>query len=129
MNSPVSSIASATATTNSAGNAAATTKAPNAASCNGASDVVRGVSLGGWLIVESWMLSHNAGSLFGKSGAFASLSVKDQWHADEYAQQNAEARKAMINHWDTFYTQSDISALPSYGINTYVSQFHPPYTI
>jgi glucan 1,3-beta-glucosidase len=66
---------------------------------------LRGVNLGGWLVLEKWM----DGDAF--SGAFA--SAKDQYTFDS----RPGAAEALKKHWDTYLTEADIQTLAKTGIN------------
>lgn len=66
---------------------------------------LRGVNLGGWLVLEKWMNSDAF------SGAFS--NAVDQYTFDSIA----GASDALKAHWDTFFTQSDIQKIASTGIN------------
>lgn len=66
---------------------------------------LRGVNLGGWLVLESWMDD----TLF--SGRFA--DAVDQWTFDSIS----GAEDALEHHWSTFLTESDIKDIAATGIN------------
>jgi glucan 1,3-beta-glucosidase len=66
---------------------------------------LRGVNLGGWLVLEKWM----NGELF--SGSFS--AANDQYNFDAMP----GASDALKKHWDTFFTESDIQAIGATGIN------------
>lgn len=66
---------------------------------------LRGVNLGGWLVLEKWMTE----DLF--SGDFS--SAKDQYTFDSIP----NSLSALENHWSTFFTESDISKLAAAGFN------------
>ncbi|KAL3425867.1 putative exo-beta-1,3-glucanase [Phlyctema vagabunda] len=66
---------------------------------------LRGVNLGGWLILEKWMGSDAF------NGDFSGAS--DQWSFDSIA--GAEA--ALQAHWSTYFTEDDIKAIAATGIN------------
>jgi len=74
-------------------------------------DKVRGVNLGGWLVLEPWITP----SIFDKTG--------DERIVDEYTfgQYQLEDRNTAIatlkNHWDTWITESDIEAIALAGLN------------
>ncbi|TVY39426.1 Glucan 1,3-beta-glucosidase [Lachnellula subtilissima] len=64
---------------------------------------LRGVNLGGWLVLEEWM---NA-DLF-----------QDTLAIDEYSfSSTSNASEALAEHWATFITQDDIASLVGTGIN------------
>ncbi|KAK3672851.1 hypothetical protein LTR78_007204 [Recurvomyces mirabilis] len=67
-------------------------------------ETFRGVNLGGWLILEKWMVP----------GVFNNTGAIDQWTFDSTAY-NAEAR--LQDHWSTYITQQDFVQMASWGIN------------
>ena len=66
---------------------------------------LRGVNLGGWLILEKWM---NPDTF---QGDFK--DKKDQLDFD----QTPGAKEALKKHWDSFFTESDIQEIAQTGIN------------
>ncbi|KAI9746475.1 MAG: hypothetical protein M1818_000188 [Claussenomyces sp. TS43310] len=66
---------------------------------------LRGVNLGGWLVLESWM----NGDLFTDSFA----SATDQWSFDSIS----GAKAALETHWSTFFTEDDVKTIAATGIN------------
>lgn len=70
---------------------------------------LRGVNLGGWLVLEPFLTSE----LFNGTNAI------DQWGFDS----QAGSEKALRQHWDTYCTEDDIKKLASYGINACVATF------
>lgn len=67
-------------------------------------DIIRGVNLGGWLVLEKWMTP----SLFAGTDA-----------VDEYTfMQTAGARAKIKHHRRTFITEADFAWLASHNINT-----------
>ncbi|KAL5494766.1 hypothetical protein ACEPAI_228 [Sanghuangporus weigelae] len=69
---------------------------------------VRGVSLGGWLILHPWITP----SLFNNLNS----SVVDEWTFCEF-QNTSVARAALENHWDTFYSEEDFANIAKAGLN------------
>lgn len=67
------------------------------------SEAVRGVNLGGWFVLESWMTP----------GLFAGLNAADE---TEYMQQKENALEAIEEHWDTFITEDDFIWLSDHGV-------------
>lgn len=89
-------------------------------------DVIRGVNIGGWLILESYMNYDVMGD------------AADQWTFD----QTDGAEAALQSHWSSYFQESDIEAIAGFGLNTYVwpvhividilltcSQCPPPYRV
>lgn len=66
---------------------------------------LRGVNLGGWLVLEKWMTE----DLF--TGAFSSAA--DQYSFDSLP----GSLSALEKHWSTFFTAEDISTIAATGIN------------
>jgi glucan 1,3-beta-glucosidase len=66
---------------------------------------LRGVNLGGWLLLEKWM----------KPSLFAGLAATDEttWSAEL----GAEAPARLRAHWDSFITRADFAWLAARGIN------------
>ncbi|OCL08758.1 glycoside hydrolase family 5 protein [Glonium stellatum] len=64
---------------------------------------LRGVNIGGWLVLEKWLVP----DLFDGTDAI------DQWTFD----QSPNALQKLRNHWQTFFTEDDVIKLASYGIN------------
>ncbi|KAK5137094.1 hypothetical protein LTR08_001103 [Meristemomyces frigidus] len=65
--------------------------------------VIRGVNIGGWLVLEEWM----------NSDMFQGSSATDQvtFDATSGAQAKLEA------HWDSYFTEADVEKIASWGIN------------
>ncbi|KAF2145983.1 glycoside hydrolase family 5 protein [Aplosporella prunicola CBS 121167] len=76
---------------------------PTSTSGEVASPYLRGVNLGGWLVLESYLTPE----LFEDDG------VVDQWTFDE----QPGSFDKLKTHWDTYCTEADIKKLASYGIN------------
>ncbi|KAK4550580.1 hypothetical protein LTR36_000159 [Oleoguttula mirabilis] len=65
--------------------------------------MLRGVNIGGWLVLEKWMLS----SLFAGTNA-----------TDEYSFDSTAGAKAKLQaHWDTWFNETDVATIASWGIN------------
>ncbi|KAK0189581.1 exo-beta-1,3-glucanase [Armillaria mellea] len=72
-------------------------------------DEVRGVNLGGWLVLEPWITP----SLFENTGI---STIVDEWTFCEYQDTNT-ARKALKKHWNTWITESDFIDIAAAGLN------------
>ncbi|KAI5117542.1 hypothetical protein M0805_004371 [Coniferiporia weirii] len=70
---------------------------------------VRGVNLGGWLILEPWIVP----SLFEDTN---NTNIIDEWTFCQL-QNRSVAEAALQNHWDTFYSESDFKAMAEAGLN------------
>ncbi|KAI9812229.1 MAG: exo-1,3-beta-glucanase [Phylliscum demangeonii] len=66
--------------------------------------LLRGVNVGGWLLLEKWMSPE----------LFAGTNATDQWTFDG----TAGAAAKLQAHWDTWFTQADVRWLRGVGINT-----------
>ncbi|RDB29660.1 Glucan 1,3-beta-glucosidase [Hypsizygus marmoreus] len=73
------------------------------------SQKVRGVNLGGWLVLEPWITP----SLFDNTG--------DSRIIDEYTfgqfQDRTKAANTLKSHWDTWITEADFRAIAAAGLN------------
>jgi glucan 1,3-beta-glucosidase len=72
------------------------------------SQKVRGVNLGGWLVLEPWITP----SLFEKAGN----GVIDEWTFGQYQSKSA-AQSALQQHWDTWITEQDFADIAAAGLN------------
>ena len=72
---------------------------------NALTNKIKGVNLGGWLILENWMTP----SLFGVAGLPGKgdeRSVMDEWSFCEILGKE-QCEEVLQNHWETFYTEDD----------------------
>jgi glucan 1,3-beta-glucosidase len=67
-------------------------------------DVLRGVNLGGWLVLEKWM----------NGDVFAGTDATDQYSFDSSCE---GAQSKLEQHWSTYFTESDVEGLAANGIN------------
>ncbi|TDL20938.1 exo-beta-1,3-glucanase [Rickenella mellea] len=70
---------------------------------------VRGVNLGGWLVLEPWITP----SLFDNTG---NTAIIDEWTFCQF-QPRPVAQSMLQNHWSTFYTEADFAAIAAAGLN------------
>ncbi|KAF8337443.1 glycoside hydrolase family 5 protein [Cantharellus anzutake] len=70
---------------------------------------VRGVNLGGWLVLEPFVTP----SLFDATG---NPAIIDEWTFSAY-QSYATAQSALVRHWETFITEADFAAIAGAGLN------------
>ncbi|KAJ7361425.1 glycoside hydrolase family 5 protein [Mycena albidolilacea] len=70
---------------------------------------VRGVNLGGWLVLEPWITP----SLFDNTG---NANIVDEWTFGSL-QSKATATAALTTHWNTWITESDFAAIAAAGLN------------
>ncbi|KAG0700651.1 glycoside hydrolase family 5 protein [Suillus ampliporus] len=76
---------------------------------NYGSEKVRGVNLGGWLVLEPWITP----SIFENTG---NDDIVDEWTFGEY--QDYDTAKAVLqNHWNSWITESDFQAIAAAGLN------------
>ena len=67
---------------------------------------VRGVNLGGWLVLERWM----------KESLFASVNGKDETCFCVQLGRE-EASRRLREHWDTWITEADFAWIADHGFN------------
>ncbi|PPR01922.1 hypothetical protein CVT24_001261 [Panaeolus cyanescens] len=70
---------------------------------------VRGVNLGGWLVLESWITP----SLFDATNDWR---IVDEWTFCQY-QSKSVATQALRNHWGSWITEKDFVAIKQAGLN------------
>ena len=73
----------------------------------GTSTKVRGVNIGGWLVLEPWITP----SMFDNTG---NPNIIDEWTFCQL-QSRSTAQAALQNHWNTFYTEADFAAIAAAG--------------
>ena len=78
---------------------------------NYGTDKVRGVNLGGWLVLEPWIKP----SLF-QQFVQPPRPVKDEWTLT-LVLGKAEAQRQLSEHWDSWITESDFAELAAMEIN------------
>jgi len=72
-------------------------------------DKVRGVNLGGWLVLEPWITP----SIFDNTG---NADIVDEWTFGSL-QSKSTATSVLTNHWNTWITESDFEAIAAAGLN------------
>ncbi|KAI0800625.1 exo-beta-1,3-glucanase [Fomes fomentarius] len=70
---------------------------------------VRGVNLGGWLVLEPWITP----SLFDNTG---NDNIVDEWTFGQY-QNVRSAQSTLKQHWDTWITEQDFVDIAAAGLN------------
>ncbi|KAJ1930077.1 hypothetical protein IWQ60_000620 [Tieghemiomyces parasiticus] len=80
---------------------------------NYATDKIRGVNLGGWLVLEPWITPSMFTQFDGKPAS--EQGVDEYTFCQKLGPE--EARRQLTQHWDTWVTEDDIRTLASYGIN------------
>ncbi|KAJ7269416.1 exo-beta-1,3-glucanase [Mycena haematopus] len=73
------------------------------------SQKVRGVNLGGWLVLEPWITPF----LFSNTG---NINIVDEWTFGSL-QSKSTATAALTTHWNTWITESDFAAIAAAGLN------------
>ncbi|EKM61608.1 glycoside hydrolase family 5 protein [Phanerochaete carnosa HHB-10118-sp] len=73
------------------------------------SEKVRGVNLGGWLVLEPWITP----SIFDNTG---NPNIVDEWTFCQMQDRNT-AMSVLTNHWNTWITESDFAAIAAAGLN------------
>ena len=66
---------------------------------------IKGVNLGGWFVLESWI----------KPSLFENIDSRDE---TGFCTLNPHAKQDLIKHWETFITKEDFIYLKSIGINS-----------
>ncbi|KAK2461435.1 hypothetical protein APHAL10511_005898 [Amanita phalloides] len=74
------------------------------------SQKIRGVNLGGWLVLEPWITP----SIFDNTG---DSRIVDEWTFGLYSQNRETAINTLTNHWNTWITESDFAAIAAAGLN------------
>ncbi|KAL7412182.1 glycoside hydrolase superfamily [Mrakia frigida] len=75
-------------------------------------DKIRGVNLGGWLILENWMTS----ALFGVS-PLDEQAVPDEWtYCNVLGKEECATR--LEEHWSTYIVEEDFKLIQAAGLNT-----------
>ncbi|MCJ1299899.1 exo-1,3-beta-glucanase, partial [Hypocenomyce scalaris] len=91
-----------------AGAAIATPITKRSPGFNFGSEIVRGVNIGGWLVLEPWITP----SIFQNQTGF---SVVDEWTLCELVPDAASILQA---HWDSWVTLADFQKISAAGFNT-----------
>ncbi|KAG6910487.1 hypothetical protein DXG01_009906 [Tephrocybe rancida] len=76
---------------------------------NYGSQKVRGVNLGGWLVLEPWITP----SLFDNTG---DSRIVDEFTFGQF-QDHGKALGVLQNHWNTWITEADFQAIAAAGLN------------
>ncbi|WVQ99629.1 hypothetical protein IAU59_006767 [Kwoniella sp. CBS 9459] len=75
-------------------------------------DKVRGVNLGGWLILENWMMP----------SFFEEDAVRDHYITDEWTYCSVLGKDGCLTrlekHWDSYITEDDFKRFANYSLNT-----------
>ncbi|KZT00591.1 glycoside hydrolase family 5 protein [Laetiporus sulphureus 93-53] len=80
-------------------------------------DKIYGVNIGGWLVLEPWMLPAEWEGMGGQICDDCSQCIGSEWnYTKTYGQ--ATANVEFTKHWSTWFTQEDVDTLVADGINT-----------
>lgn len=71
-----------------------------------------GVSLGGWLVLEPWIVPSLFDEVYEKTGE---MPVDEYTYTKLLGKRDAE--KALEEHWSSFYTEEDFQDIVDHGIN------------
>ncbi|WWC70062.1 uncharacterized protein I206_104007 [Kwoniella pini CBS 10737] len=75
-------------------------------------DKVRGVNLGGWFILENWMMPS-----FLEVEPLNESYINDEWtYTSTLGKEESLSR--LENHWDTYITEDDFKRFANYSLNT-----------
>ncbi|WWC89245.1 uncharacterized protein L201_004165 [Kwoniella dendrophila CBS 6074] len=77
-----------------------------------AGDKVRGVNLGGWFIMENWMMPS-----FFDEAPLNQQYINDEWTFTSVLGKN-ESLTRLEKHWDTYITEDDFKRFANYSLNT-----------
>ncbi|KLO07787.1 glycoside hydrolase family 5 protein [Schizopora paradoxa] len=77
---------------------------------------IYGVNLGSWLVLEPWMLPQEWLDMGGEICDQCSTCIASEWAFTRAYPDTADA--IFDDHWETWFTQSDVDKLVEYGINT-----------
>ncbi|THY49986.1 glycoside hydrolase [Aureobasidium pullulans] len=72
--------------------------------CEGDEDPLRGVNIGGWLVLEPWM----------NWELTAGTDAVDQWSFD----QTDGAAAKLQSHWASWFSEADMAQIAAWGLNT-----------
>ncbi|CCM02655.1 uncharacterized protein FIBRA_04759 [Fibroporia radiculosa] len=79
-------------------------------------DKIYGVNIGGWLVLEPWMLPAEWTAMGGQICSDCSECIMSEW---SYTKTYPDiANEEFAKHWSTWFTQADVNQLVEDGINT-----------
>eukprot|EP00003_Mantamonas_plastica_P029854 TRINITY_DN717_c0_g1_i1.p2 TRINITY_DN717_c0_g1~~TRINITY_DN717_c0_g1_i1.p2 ORF type:complete len:285 (+),score=68.45 TRINITY_DN717_c0_g1_i1:29-856(+) len=85
---------------------------------NGEKEIIRGVNLGGWMVLEPWILPEmfvKANEAVGYSGTGA-FPIVDEWTWWDHVAKVPSLGDVIEQHWDTWVQQSHLHTLKQAGI-------------
>lgn len=77
--------------------------------------ILRGVNLGGWLVLEPYITPSLFLEFNSTNGTEKDIPVDEYHYWKKLGKEEAEAR--LRKHWDTFYTEKDFSDIKAVGLN------------
>ncbi|KZT07815.1 glycoside hydrolase family 5 protein [Laetiporus sulphureus 93-53] len=95
--------------TSTSGQASATATSTDATTFNYGTDIIRGVNLGGWFVLEPWITP----SIFENTN---NSNIVDEYTFGQL-QDHDEALSVLQNHWQTWITEHDFVAIKAAGLN------------
>ncbi|KAF9003932.1 glycoside hydrolase family 5 protein [Cyathus striatus] len=101
--------ASASSSTSISTSTSSSTDLPAATPFNYGTDKIRGVNLGGWLVLEPWITP----SVFESTG---NDNVVDEYTMGQLLASD-DALNLLTKHWDTWITEDDFIAIKAAGLN------------
>ncbi|RXW25484.1 hypothetical protein EST38_g326 [Candolleomyces aberdarensis] len=103
----------ATSTTSQSGDGSSTTSSPTPSPTiqpfDYSNDKIRGVNLGGWLVLEPWITP----SVFERTG---NTDIVDEYTLGELMDR-ADAERLLLDHWESWITEDDFIAIREAGLN------------
>ncbi|KAI5953332.1 exgA [Candida jiufengensis] len=75
----------------------------------------RGISLGGWLVLEPYITPTLFNDTLLNNETFKDIPVDEFHYCSKLGTEEAKSR--LENHWDTFYNETDFEQIKSYGLN------------
>ncbi|CDO68818.1 Glycoside Hydrolase Family 5 protein [Trametes cinnabarina] len=79
-------------------------------------DKIYGVNLGGWLVLEPWMLPAEWTAMGGQTGCCGDGCIGDEFSLVKAYPKTAD--QLFNKHWSTWFTQDHVNQLRAAGINT-----------
>ncbi|TFK40345.1 glycoside hydrolase family 5 protein [Crucibulum laeve] len=104
-----SMVATGTSSTSSSTPSSTSSSLPAPTPFNYGSDKIRGVNLGGWLVLEPWITP----SFFENTG---NDNIVDEFTLGQLMDNDA-ALNMLNNHWNTWITEDDFKAIQAAGLN------------
>ncbi|KAF8307333.1 glycoside hydrolase [Clavulina sp. PMI_390] len=80
-------------------------------------DKVYGVNIGGWLVYEPWISPAKWEAMGGEYCSSCDQCRMSEWSLATYLGQT-QTNAAFKQHWETWFTQTDVDAIVAAGLNT-----------